>query len=424
MTSNALPTHTILANPFACAEDPLPPPSSPIVTSTPATMAVQPFQSTLDPSATIDALPDHLFLTNWTTNIDVALSKLNSEAIPRGFTMVKKKIHKADGWAELVCWKGQKPKEGTERSAREHCPFSIVFRRTRGRPSKNADWEARWRREQPFLKYKDRHHNHGPNEPISMPVARRISYRAERDNIIQLRAQNMLPSQILNVMVQKGVLIRLHDIQNILRGHDLATIGNHTVAEAAITFLSQYKIPHTVWADNYNRFEGMAIATPQACSLAEYYPDVFMMDCTYRTNVHKWPCFHIAGKTGVGSVVDRHSGQRRSSIFTAMLAIFQSENHRSYVAGLKAFKRMVLNGKSPKVIITDRDQKLKTAIAVVFPESRHMYCQWHIWKNICEHKAGIASEDWNELEQDYSRDVVHAKTANDAREGIRLLNAK
>jgi transposase-like protein len=40
-----------------------------------------------------------------------------------------------------------------------------------------------------------------------------------------------------------------------------------------------------------------------------------------------------------------------------------------------------MNGQAPKAIMTDQDRAMKNAIAIVFPESRHRYCMWHIMKN-------------------------------------------
>jgi hypothetical protein len=41
-----------------------------------------------------------------------------------------------------------------------------------------------------------------------------------------------------------------------------------------------------------------------------------------------------------------------------------------------------MNGQARKAIMTDQDKAMKNAIAIVFPESRHRYCMWHIMKKL------------------------------------------
>ncbi|XP_041020467.1 protein FAR1-RELATED SEQUENCE 5-like [Juglans microcarpa x Juglans regia] len=46
---------------------------------------------------------------------------------------------------------------------------------------------------------------------------------------------------------------------------------------------------------------------------------------------------------------------------------------------------------APKAIITDQDRAMKNAIAIVFPETRHRYCLWHIMRKLPE-KLGSHSQ--------------------------------
>ncbi|KAF5472521.1 hypothetical protein F2P56_009233 [Juglans regia] len=52
---------------------------------------------------------------------------------------------------------------------------------------------------------------------------------------------------------------------------------------------------------------------------------------------------------------------------------------------------MCMNGRTPKAIITNKDWAMKNAIAIVFPNSCHRYCLWHIKRKLSEklgsHKA-------------------------------------
>ncbi|XP_042974557.1 protein FAR1-RELATED SEQUENCE 4-like [Carya illinoinensis] len=58
-----------------------------------------------------------------------------------------------------------------------------------------------------------------------------------------------------------------------------------------------------------------------------------------------------------------------------------------------------MDGDAPKAIITDQDRAMKNAIALVFPNSRHRFCLWHILKKLPEklgshgaYKTGLKSQ--------------------------------
>ncbi|XP_042962325.1 protein FAR1-RELATED SEQUENCE 6-like [Carya illinoinensis] len=50
-----------------------------------------------------------------------------------------------------------------------------------------------------------------------------------------------------------------------------------------------------------------------------------------------------------------------------------------------------MDGIAPKAIITNQDRAMKNAIAIVFPESRHRFCLWHILKKVPEKLGSYAS---------------------------------
>jgi len=52
-----------------------------------------------------------------------------------------------------------------------------------------------------------------------------------------------------------------------------------------------------------------------------------------------------------------------------------------------------MNGQAPKAIITDQDRVMKNAIAIVFLESQHRYCMWHIMKKFPEKLGSHANFD-------------------------------
>ncbi|KAF5447271.1 hypothetical protein F2P56_032838 [Juglans regia] len=117
-----------------------------------------------------------------------------------------------------------------------------------------------------------------------------------------------------------------------------------------------------------------------ALSRAEYecFGDVITFDTTYLTNRYGMP---FAPFVGVN-----HHGQ---SILLGA-GLISSENTSTFVWLFQAWLEC-MNGQAPKAIITDQDRTMKSAIAMVFPETRHRYCLWHIMRKLPE-KLGSHSQ--------------------------------
>ncbi|XP_040996089.1 protein FAR1-RELATED SEQUENCE 5-like [Juglans microcarpa x Juglans regia] len=50
-----------------------------------------------------------------------------------------------------------------------------------------------------------------------------------------------------------------------------------------------------------------------------------------------------------------------------------------------------MDGIAPKAIITDQDRAMKNAIVIVFPETQHRFCLWHILKKVSEKLGSYSS---------------------------------
>ncbi|WCJ42894.1 hypothetical protein M5689_023674 [Euphorbia peplus] len=51
-----------------------------------------------------------------------------------------------------------------------------------------------------------------------------------------------------------------------------------------------------------------------------------------------------------------------------------------------------MGDKAPHTIFTDQDQAMANAISVVFPETRHRLCIWHISQNAPSHLGNLNSD--------------------------------
>ncbi|KAF5451928.1 hypothetical protein F2P56_026982 [Juglans regia] len=71
-----------------------------------------------------------------------------------------------------------------------------------------------------------------------------------------------------------------------------------------------------------------------------------------------------------------------------------------------------MDGIAPKAIITDQDRAMKNAIAIVFPESRHRFCLWHILKKVPE-KLGCYGSYKNGMKTALMRCVYDTQTPDE-----------
>lgn len=65
---------------------------------------------------------------------------------------------------------------------------------------------------------------------------------------------------------------------------------------------------------------------------------------------------------------------------TVGAGLLSNETIESYCWLLKAFLKA--HGKQPTIVLTDQDPTIKQAVQLVFPNSKHRLCMWHIMKKL------------------------------------------
>ncbi|XP_042972798.1 protein FAR1-RELATED SEQUENCE 5-like [Carya illinoinensis] len=138
--------------------------------------------------------------------------------------------------------------------------------------------------------------------------------------------------------------------------------------------------------DDDGRLKNIFWVDPRSRTAYKYFGDVVTFDTTYLTNRYGMP---FAPFVGVN-----HHGQ---SILLGA-ALISSEDTETFIWLFQTWLQC-MDGVAPKVIITDQDRAMKNAIAIVFPETRHRFCLWHILKKAPEklgayaaYKSGLKTE--------------------------------
>ena len=136
------------------------------------------------------------------------------------------------------------------------------------------------------------------------------------------------------------------------------------------------KVLSLFWADGHSR------------KMYELYGDCVSFDTTYKTNRYNLPFAPFVGVTGHGN----------NCLFGC--AFMQDETSDTFKWLFEVFDECH-GHKHPLTIITDQCKSMKIAIPLVFPNTIHRFCFFHIWKKALE-KCGRSFATKKDLHEDFS----------------------
>ncbi|XP_057803572.1 protein FAR1-RELATED SEQUENCE 5-like [Salvia miltiorrhiza] len=122
--------------------------------------------------------------------------------------------------------------------------------------------------------------------------------------------------------------------------------------------------------DEENQLRRLIWTDKQAVINFKNFGQAVSFDATYNTNRYKMIFTPFTGRDNHGKCVS----------FGA--AIISHEDMDSYAWVLSKFTECV--GNAPRVFMTDQDLGLKKAVALVWPETHHRFCMWHITMKVVE----------------------------------------
>lgn len=167
--------------------------------------------------------------------------------------------------------------------------------------------------------------------------------------------------------------------------------------QALFQELGQGEFQYNVKHDHDGHLTHLFIAHPSSITLTKSYSSIFLMDCTYKTNKYRMPLLNIVGVTSFNTT------------FFSTVVFLQKEEVTDYEWALDCFRKMLGLERQPLAIVTDRELALMNAIKVIFPNSTHLLCVWHIEKNImakCK-KIFRTKDDWEEFIKTWT-DVIRS----------------
>jgi hypothetical protein len=140
------------------------------------------------------------------------------------------------------------------------------------------------------------------------------------------------------------------------------------------------------------------------------------MDSTYKTNKYGIPLFESVGETSC------------EETYSVGFAFISSEKEENFTWVLQQCMTLLRNKKvKPKVVVTDRDAALMNGVATVLPDSAHLFCTFHVKKNMtqmmkshCKIKDGekvTAKQVWAQIEKAFD-DILYSCDEDDYVESV------
>lgn len=147
------------------------------------------------------------------------------------------------------------------------------------------------------------------------------------------------------------------------------------------------------------KIQDVFFANPTSVDLFNNFPDVLLMDSTYKTNRYNMPLFEMVGVTSTDKT------------FNVAFAFLSNEKEDNFRWAVQECQKLLQSKElGPKVVVTDRDTALTNVVAEVFPNATALVCRFHVFKNVtskckiyCKVKAGE-----NERHSDVVKTVTNA----------------
>ncbi|GAO49238.1 hypothetical protein G7K_3392-t1 [Saitoella complicata NRRL Y-17804] len=208
-------------------------------------------------------------------------------AKPRGYAISTERSKPGKVW--LKCTRGgeYRNRHNLDRTSRQRksnhkaqgCPFKLVGKLS----GITGDWE---------LSTKNGEHNHEPViDPTALPQHRKLTATQIKD-VERMTKAGALPRTIavaLREDPEGNPDFLRRNIYNAKRDLRVKNLAGRTPIVALLDKLEEEGLPFRKRVDNENRITSLIFTHPQSVSFTKRFRNVFVMDCTYKTNKFEMP---------------------------------------------------------------------------------------------------------------------------------------
>ncbi|KAJ1276270.1 hypothetical protein BS78_05G202100 [Paspalum vaginatum] len=232
------------------------------------------------------------------------------------------------------------------------------------------------------------HYLASPNKIHKLRSQRRI-IEADKQLIAQIREAGIKPAQVYDFFKQwyggvENVPFSQMDCNNLI-GRERRKYLPSNDAQTLLEYLKnkQLEDPTFFYAIQIDEDDGRIAnffwADGQAIMDYAYFGDVVSFDTTFQTNKFEMPFVPLLGT----------NNHKQTILFGA--ALLFNETIESFVWLFNTFLS-AMSGKHPNTIFTDQCAAMSAAIRIVFPDTRHRLCLWHIYQNAAKHLSHVIGE--------------------------------
>ena len=308
--------------------------------------------------------------------------------MPRGYAFTtQRSVRESNGFLKVyyACDRSRRlPSSGALREGKRkttsrstNCPFFSVLAK-----ESSEGWTLKYRPGSHFSL-----HNHEPSfHPSAHPVHRQLS--GGTSQLAALSDAGLAPKEIQTVVRLSGSLATRQDIYNQIAEVRRDSRQGESPVHALANQLEQEGFWSRVQYGPDRRVTSVLFAHPDSLVYLQAYPEVLLLDCTYKTNKYSMPLLDMIGVDATG----------RS--FCIAFAFLSGEAEEDYIWALDLLKALYgqCGGVFPSVILTDRCLAVIKATSVLFLSTTSL-CVWHANKAVlarCQH-VFQTTEQWGEF---------------------------
>lgn len=317
-----------------------------------------------------DCLPPE----GWYPSREALLKSVNAWAATRGYAFTTGKSTTTPSGRMKVTYACDRVSKPPDPSVQRHrktstrgtgCPFSVLAKEAVDK----SGWELKHRPDHRFTI-----HNHPPSaHPVAHPAHRGQSMQEVMD-IDKLIGAGVTTKNIQTYARQQDScsLITAQDIRNRIAEMQRQSCEGESTIHALANQLDREGFWSRIQFDDKGRVTAVLFAHPGSLGFLQSYPDVLILDCTYKTNKYRMPLLEIIGVDAC----------QRS--FCVAFAFISGEETQDYLWVFERLRSLyeTCNARLPSVIVTDGDKACMNAIRMVFPSAASILCLWHANKAV------------------------------------------
>ena len=231
--------------------------------------------------------------------------------------------------------------------------------------------------------------------------------KEEKEFIKLLHQVNLSSGRIMQIMAELYgelgfVPYIAKDVSNLTAGFDAA--NTESDMHRLVDYFEKIKeedpdFYYKLHVDHANRVDHLFWVDGAARSTYKLYHDCVSFDTTYMTNMYNMPCAPFIGINRYGQSIQLGCG------------FVGNEKIPNFVWLFSAFLE-AMGGVQPTNLITDQDGAMKSVVLVVFPNTIHRNCRWHVIKKVQE-KLGNYMSKRDELRKEFNNTIDYSMTVDE-----------